>query len=277
MASAITIMQNTPCFLMLDYKSSPDKFLIYKFHFAILPAVIQECKESSRVPREYSPREKKWIEFPGETPHSLVISSDFIKLIKPGNKVLDSGCGSGEKLILLSEKGIKGVGIDINAEEIAWNKKNFALSNIEFYVMNGTDLKFPERTFDYVTLTGVAGGVEPDVRKGLFTEAYRVLKLGGKLAVVEFKRRDDPEQKKKYEEDEKIAKEPWSKVLRNEDGETVLIVKHFTDEELGKLFKDAGFSEIESREYSVATEGITDGQFTPRQQFTVWGTKPLVD
>lgn len=241
-------------------------------------------KEEEFVPpRQLTPRERMWIDnFQAhETPASLRLADDFVNLLNPDDKVLEVGCAFGRVAIFLSNrKDVLVTGIDINKAEIKWAKDAGSKFNkneeTNFEVMNGTQLSFDENEFDSVVMVGLLGGVELSVRKDLLKEAYRVVKPGGKIAVAEFKMNlTDSQQIKKYEEDMVITGEWGSRIIRR--GTKILfIAKHFTEEELKTLLLDAGFESMESREQIIETVGIGDGEMKARQQYTVWGIKPII-
>lgn len=227
---------------------------------------------------QLTPREKMWIENfrAHETPASLKLADDFVKLLNPNDEVLDIGCAFGRVANFLSiRREVSVIGVDINMAEIEWAKESTSKVNkgTNFQEMNGTQLTFPENKFDHVVMVGLLGGVELEVREDLFKEAHRVVKPGGKIAVAEFKiNLDDSEQVKKYETDMAITGE-WGSRIVKKGPKILFIAKHFTENELKKMFLNAGFESIELREQTIETEGIGDGIKKARQQITVWGTK----
>lgn len=235
--------------------------------------------ETYHPPIQLTPYEKFWIEnfHAHETPASLRLAADYLELLHAGDKVLEVGCAFGRVANFLArKKDVVVTGVDINPAEIDYAKENPENPNVSFEVMDGTDLKFPNNSFNAVVMSGVIGGVELEVRKNLLAEAYRVVKPGGTVAVAEFKMNlDDPKRVKKYEEDKETTREWGSRIIRR--GLKILfIAKHFTEEELKELFSEAGFSSIESREDAIETAGIGDGIVEVRQQYTVWGMKPII-
>jgi ubiquinone/menaquinone biosynthesis C-methylase UbiE len=70
-----------------------------------------------------------------------------------GKKLLDVGCGPGLLLKAAEQRGLLTFGIDLSAEAIAIASRTSPKSNVE--QGNVTQLKFPERNFDYITCIGV--------------------------------------------------------------------------------------------------------------------------
>jgi demethylmenaquinone methyltransferase/2-methoxy-6-polyprenyl-1,4-benzoquinol methylase len=114
-----------------------------------------------------------------------------LKALNP-NLILDVATGTGD-LAIMAHKFLrpkKIIGIDISQGMLEIGKKKVAKlllnKEIEFEPGDGEAIKFPENTFDAVT---VAFGVRnfENLEKGL-QEMLRVLKPGGKLVILEFSR-----------------------------------------------------------------------------------------
>lgn len=247
--------------------------------FILIYYETMSIQERLRSPRELTLRERMWIEnfHAGETPASLRLADEFVSSLRPESKILDVGCASGRVVNFLATKARASVtGIDINSSEIQYAKGHFSHPGVNFEVMDGTRLEFPDNSFDHVVMLGVIGGVDLETRKRLLREAYYVVKPGGKVAVTEFKMNsDDPDRIKKYEEDSRATGEPGSRIIKK-GNKVLFIAKHFTEDELRKLLSDAGFTEIELKEQVTETAGIGDGIIEKRQQYTIWGTKPII-
>ena len=109
---------------------------------------------------------------------------------KPGEHGLDIGCGPG---LLVSELardvGPTGrmVGIDQSADMVAMSgeraRRAALAGRTEFAVGDAVELHFPEQNFDFLTAVQVYEYVA-DLPRAL-SEAYRVLKPGGRLVVMD--------------------------------------------------------------------------------------------
>jgi arsenite methyltransferase len=102
---------------------------------------------------------------------------------KPGDRVLDAGCGCGlDTFIAASLAGPSGkaVGIDLTAEMLAFPRaaaRSFEAGNVEFHEGSLEKLPFAEGSFDLVISNGVLNLV-PD-KPSAFAELARVLRRGG--------------------------------------------------------------------------------------------------
>jgi SAM-dependent methyltransferase len=97
-----------------------------------------------------------------------------------GTAVLDWGAGCGHTLdILGDELGVKGVAIDVVAENAAWAKKNLAHLE-EFCAVEGSSIPFADETFDFVLGNGAIHHLQRKDRCSAMTDhIFRVLRPGG--------------------------------------------------------------------------------------------------
>jgi len=109
--------------------------------------------------------------------------------IKNADKVLDVGCGTGMFLKLLKEKhdGVEAIGIDPDkgALEIA-TKRLTKFKDVKLIRGFGETLPFEDETFDIVFSTLAFHHMPTDIKQKAIKEIFRVLKKGGKLAIVDF-------------------------------------------------------------------------------------------
>ena len=107
--------------------------------------------------------------------------------IRPGHRVLDVGCGTGDLLRLLAPLVAPGsaVGIDLSETMVAeaQRRTSSSPSNLSFRVGNALDLPFESGSMDRVTATQVLLHI-PDPWAAL-AEIYRVLTPEGLVAVGE--------------------------------------------------------------------------------------------
>jgi ubiquinone/menaquinone biosynthesis C-methylase UbiE len=116
--------------------------------------------------------------------------ADDLKL-RPGDRVLDVGCGPGRLALAFAERvGPTGSvdGIDaavemINRASSQARKRGVAAS---FQVAFAQDLPFPDASFDAVACTLALHHVAEEDQRTAVEEMYRVLKPTGRLLIAEF-------------------------------------------------------------------------------------------
>lgn len=113
-------------------------------------------------------------------------------LIKPGDSVLDVGCGTGEVTILAKTRAKNGnvYGIDPAPEmiRVARQKAGRKGLDIDFRVGVIEALPFPDSTIDVVTSSLMMHHLPEDLKVRGLAEIYRVLKPGGRLLIADFMR-----------------------------------------------------------------------------------------
>ena len=110
-----------------------------------------------------------------------------LEKISRNDVVLDLGCGYGRVSTKLIEKAKQVVGIDISEENIRLANDQYRFSEfIDYYVMDASDLKFPDGFFDVAICVqnGVSAfKIDP---KRLISEALRVIKKTGIVLVSSY-------------------------------------------------------------------------------------------
>jgi len=102
----------------------------------------------------------------------------FSKLVKTKPRVLDVGCGSGEKSLLFLDKVESFVGLDASVTEVEKAKKK----GIKAVVGDAQELPFPENSFEVVLAFHLIEHLEDPLM--FLRESYRVLTPGGYLLLI---------------------------------------------------------------------------------------------
>ena len=106
--------------------------------------------------------------------------NEALLYIGPGDTVLDIACGTGFGTAIIADKTSgKVIGGDIAAEAIEECRKTWHKSGMEFRVLDGTNLDFPDNYFDKVVSFETIEHTG-QYRK-MVAEFARVLKPGGQL------------------------------------------------------------------------------------------------
>ncbi|MBI5290489.1 MAG: class I SAM-dependent methyltransferase [Chloroflexi bacterium] len=111
--------------------------------------------------------------------------------VKPGDQVLDVGCGPG-RLTLAAQRWVgptgEAQGIDPSPEMIATARRNAAQAGlaVKFQVSRVEGLPFPDATFDVVVSRLVMHHLSGDLKQRGLAEMRRVLKPGGVCLAVDF-------------------------------------------------------------------------------------------
>jgi ubiquinone/menaquinone biosynthesis C-methylase UbiE len=115
--------------------------------------------------------------------------------LKPGDKVLEIGCGTGTlSLAAKTQVGSSGevFGIDIAPEMIAVASRKATRKgvNVTFQVGSIASIPFQNNQFDTVMCSFMIFHMPEDIRLQGFKEIYRVLKSGGQLFILDVASKD---------------------------------------------------------------------------------------
>jgi ubiquinone/menaquinone biosynthesis C-methylase UbiE len=110
---------------------------------------------------------------------------------KAGDSVLDIGCGTGyftRRAACAVTPGGEVIGIDPSAPMIDYASRS-AAPNCSFQVGSAQDLPFPDASFDLVISSLAFHHLPVKDRSTALSQAYRVLRPGGRLLIAELGRR----------------------------------------------------------------------------------------
>lgn len=221
----------------------------------------------------------RWLEHADAQPDIQAIKRQMRTAapIKPGDRVLDVGCGIGLETTRLAEQvGSSGeaIGIDVNEPmiEVARHRIDDVNGPIDYLVMDARRLDFPDDTFDVCRTERVLRYIEqPELA---LREMSRVTRPGGQIVVFDF------------DSDTTIVDAPDQALARRVA--TILdnsIPNGWIGRQLPRLFQQAGLADItttphvyifsELNSYRRLTAGaldqaVRDGHLTASDVETWW-------
>jgi ubiquinone/menaquinone biosynthesis C-methylase UbiE len=111
--------------------------------------------------------------------------------LRPGDRVLDVGCGPGRLASVFAERvaptgAVDGIDAAVEMIKRASSQARRRRVAVTFQVAFAQDLPFPDATFDAVGCTLALHHVAQDDQRTAVEEMYRVLRSGGRLLIAEF-------------------------------------------------------------------------------------------
>ncbi len=111
--------------------------------------------------------------------------NSFCKLLKPGSKILDLGCGPGNVAKFLCElnQDYTIVGIDLSKEMITLARQNVPQNSVMFKIRDIRDIEIEETTYDVVIASFCIVHLENNETKNLLTKISKMLRKNGMLYI----------------------------------------------------------------------------------------------
>jgi ubiquinone/menaquinone biosynthesis C-methylase UbiE len=129
----------------------------------------------------------------GNSPLGLpFVTRPHVRLItlKPGQSLLDVGCGTGEVIYQLHKNFGDAVslhGIDPSDDMLAVARHKLRkAAHIQLELGIGEQLQFPDASFDWVVSSLTFHHVPLDIKRATIRESHRVLKPRGRLLISDF-------------------------------------------------------------------------------------------
>lgn len=112
-----------------------------------------------------------------------------------GDHLLDVGCATGPLLVAargLTGPGARLVGLDRSAAMLARARRRCDRAGVDAELVEGDagQLPFPDASFDVVLLSLVMHYLSPEQKEQAVAEARRVLRVDGRVVIVDFGRPD---------------------------------------------------------------------------------------
>lgn len=103
---------------------------------------------------------------------------------KPGQTILDAGCGSGRNLKWFYKNDFNIYGIDIDAQRIALAKEQYPKASESFIIGELDNLPYEEHSFDHILCSAVLHFAQSETHfNKMIAELFRVLNPSGTLLI----------------------------------------------------------------------------------------------
>jgi ubiquinone/menaquinone biosynthesis C-methylase UbiE len=111
--------------------------------------------------------------------------------IKPGEKILEAGCGTGNLALKIKERGAEVIGLDNCKEALEIYKKKDPKAKVVLADLR-EKLPFPDNYFDKIASNNTLYAIPKEKQLDTLKEFYRILKPGGKIVISNPKKSSNP-------------------------------------------------------------------------------------
>ncbi|MBD9649375.1 bifunctional demethylmenaquinone methyltransferase/2-methoxy-6-polyprenyl-1,4-benzoquinol methylase UbiE [Ensifer sp. ENS09] len=187
---------------------------------------------------------------------------------REGYRTLDVAGGTGDiafRIIEASDRKAHSTVLDINGSMLAVGaeraEKKKLSANLDFVEANAEDLPFEANTFDAYTIAfGIRNVPRIDVA---LKEAYRVLKRGGRLLVLEFSEVEMPLLDRFYDAWSFNAIPKFGKLITGDEAPYQYLVESIrkfpNQKDFAAMIKEAGFSRVSFTNYTGGIAALHSG------------------
>ncbi|MBI5766138.1 class I SAM-dependent methyltransferase [Candidatus Falkowbacteria bacterium] len=142
----------------------------------VVNRILHQTRETyNRIASDFSDTRSKW--WPG--------FGNFAKYAKPGDKVLDLGCGNGRMATIFAEANISYLGFDNSLALIKIARDRFKeIAGVRFEMGDIINLELKEKDFNLVFLIAVLHHLPTkELRLKVLKDIYNLMAQGGRLVI----------------------------------------------------------------------------------------------
>jgi 2-polyprenyl-3-methyl-5-hydroxy-6-metoxy-1,4-benzoquinol methylase len=110
---------------------------------------------------------------------------DVVSRTKNANHFLDVGCGTGQLVIAVAQRGLEAEGIDFAAEMVIQCEANARAAGVSARFLGGSffESQFEEHAYDVISAQGFIEYLSPDETDEFFRRSAKMLRPGGAIVV----------------------------------------------------------------------------------------------
>lgn len=107
--------------------------------------------------------------------------------IKPGERILEAGCGTGNLALKIKERRVEVIGLDNCQEALDIYRKKDPTAKLVLADLR-EKLPFPDNYFDKIASNNTLYIIPKEKQLGVLKELHRILKPGGKIVLANLKK-----------------------------------------------------------------------------------------